>query len=171
MPSSKARWSTDGSLQFITPMDTEVTFKPVLPKVLCSTFAPCSGFPREAVSNKGVAATPTTAADRFLMNFRRSILHDNIVPPRPFQLINYILHHSIINVPTALFFLLSYFVLFEGMREALFAEIEIGYCHMDKLANLSAIERLHGFTVCCFPIYIKKASASWVRPVAIIDEE
>jgi kynurenine formamidase len=55
--------------------------------------------------------------------------------------------------------------------EAHFAGIEIGYCHMEKLANLSAIGRPHGFTVCCFPINIKKASAGWVRPVAIIDEE
>jgi kynurenine formamidase len=54
--------------------------------------------------------------------------------------------------------------------EAHFAGIEIGYCHMEKLANLSAIGKPHGFTVCCFPIKIKKASAGWVRPVAIIDE-
>ena len=55
--------------------------------------------------------------------------------------------------------------------EAHFAGIEIGYCHMEKLANLSAIGKPHGFMVCCFPIKIKKASAGWVRPVAIIDEE
>jgi kynurenine formamidase len=54
--------------------------------------------------------------------------------------------------------------------EAHFAGIEIGYCHMEKLANLSAIGRPHGFTVCCFPIKIKKASAGWVRPIAIIDD-
>jgi kynurenine formamidase len=53
--------------------------------------------------------------------------------------------------------------------EAHFSGIEIGYCHMEKLANLSAIGRPHGFTVCCFPIKIKKASAGWVRPVAIVD--
>jgi kynurenine formamidase len=55
--------------------------------------------------------------------------------------------------------------------EAHFAGIEIGYCHMEKLANLSAIRKPHGFTVCCFPIKIKKASAGWVRPVAILDGE
>jgi kynurenine formamidase len=55
--------------------------------------------------------------------------------------------------------------------EAHFAGIEIGYCHMEKLANLSAIGKPHGFTVCCFPIKIKKASAGWVRPVAILDGE
>lgn len=54
--------------------------------------------------------------------------------------------------------------------EAHFAGIEIGYCHMEKMANLSAIGRPFGFTVCCFPIKIKRASAGWVRPVAIIEE-
>lgn len=52
--------------------------------------------------------------------------------------------------------------------EAHFAGIEIGYCHMEKLTNLSSIGRPFGFTVCCFPIKIKRASAGWVRPVAII---
>ncbi len=55
--------------------------------------------------------------------------------------------------------------------EAHFAGIETGYCHMEKMANLSAIGRPHGFTVCCFPTKIKGASAGWVRPVAIIDED
>jgi kynurenine formamidase len=55
--------------------------------------------------------------------------------------------------------------------EAHFAGIEIGYCHMEKLANLSAIGKPHGFKVCCFPINIKKASAGWVRPVAIVEEK
>ncbi len=54
--------------------------------------------------------------------------------------------------------------------EAHFSGIETGYCHMEKLANLSAIGRPYGFTVCCFPIKIKRASAGWVRPVAIVDE-
>lgn len=51
-----------------------------------------------------------------------------------------------------------------------FAGIEIGYCHMEKLANLSAIGRPYGFTVSCFPVKIKRASAGWCRPVAIIDD-
>lgn len=55
--------------------------------------------------------------------------------------------------------------------EAHFAGIDIGYCHMEKMANLSAIGRSKGFTVCCFPAKIKGASAGWVRPVAIMDEE
>ncbi len=54
--------------------------------------------------------------------------------------------------------------------EAHFAGIEIGYCHMEKMANLSAIGRSSGFTVCCFPVKVKGASAGWVRPVAIVDE-
>ncbi|MCF8128860.1 MAG: cyclase family protein [Deltaproteobacteria bacterium] len=52
--------------------------------------------------------------------------------------------------------------------EAHFAGIEIGYCHMEKMANLNAIPKPFGFKVCCFPIKIKSASAGWVRPVAIV---
>jgi kynurenine formamidase len=37
-----------------------------------------------------------------------------------------------------------------------FAGIDIGYCHMEKMANLAAIGRPFGFTVCCFPIKIKR---------------
>ncbi len=55
--------------------------------------------------------------------------------------------------------------------EAHFAGIEIGYCHMEKLANLDAIGKQTGFTVCCFPVKIKGASAGWTRPVAIVDED
>ncbi|MFH1954935.1 MAG: cyclase family protein [Pseudomonadota bacterium] len=55
--------------------------------------------------------------------------------------------------------------------EAHFAGIEVGYCHMEKMANLSAIGRPHGFLVCCFPIKIKGASAGWTRPVAIVHED
>jgi kynurenine formamidase len=52
--------------------------------------------------------------------------------------------------------------------EAHFTGREVGYCHLEKLANLSSIGRLHGFTLCCFPVKIKGAGAGWVRPVAII---
>jgi kynurenine formamidase len=41
---------------------------------------------------------------------------------------------------------------------------------MEKMANLTAIGKPYGFTVCCFPIKIKGASAGWTRPVAIVDE-
>ncbi|HPL63188.1 MAG: cyclase family protein [Syntrophales bacterium] len=54
--------------------------------------------------------------------------------------------------------------------EAHFAGIETGYCHMEKMANLSAVGRPFGFKVCCFPIRVKNASAGWVRPVAIIED-
>jgi len=47
-------------------------------------------------------------------------------------------------------------------------KIEIGYCHMEKMANFTAIGKSFGFTVCCFPAKIKGASAGWVRPIAII---
>ena len=53
--------------------------------------------------------------------------------------------------------------------EAHFAGIDIGYCHMEKMANFGAIGSSHGFTVCCFPIKIRRASAGWCRPVAIIE--
>lgn len=55
--------------------------------------------------------------------------------------------------------------------EAHFAGIERGYCHMEKMANLSLIGRQKNFKVCCFPVNIKRATAGWVRPVAIIDSE
>jgi kynurenine formamidase len=54
--------------------------------------------------------------------------------------------------------------------EAHFAGIEMGYCHLEKLANLSEIGRPHGFRVCCFPVKVKGASAGWARPVAIVKE-
>ena len=46
----------------------------------------------------------------------------------------------------------------------------MGYCHVEKLANLGAIGRPHGFQVCCFPVKIKGAGAGWTRAVAIVDE-
>ena len=52
--------------------------------------------------------------------------------------------------------------------EAHFAGRDAAYCHMEKLSNLSAIGRPYGFTVSCFPVKIKGASAGWVRAVAII---
>jgi kynurenine formamidase len=46
---------------------------------------------------------------------------------------------------------------------------EIGYFQMEKLHNLEALPA-DSFTVCCFPIKIKGASAGWTRAVAFIDE-
>jgi kynurenine formamidase len=53
--------------------------------------------------------------------------------------------------------------------EAHFAGIEMGYCHMEKMANLSDVGRQHGFMLTCFPVKIKGASAGWTRPVAIVE--
>jgi kynurenine formamidase len=55
-------------------------------------------------------------------------------------------------------------IIWEGRR----ASIDIGYCHMDKLANLDQLPD-HGFIVSCFAFKIKGASAGFVRAVAILD--
>jgi kynurenine formamidase len=46
---------------------------------------------------------------------------------------------------------------------------EIGYCHLEKLHNLELLPS-SGFTVCCFPVKIRAASAGWTRAVAILDD-
>ncbi|KAF0174959.1 MAG: cyclase family protein [Alphaproteobacteria bacterium] len=43
------------------------------------------------------------------------------------------------------------------------------YFQMEKLQNLEALPST-GFTVSCFPVKIERASAGWVRAVAILDE-
>ena len=43
------------------------------------------------------------------------------------------------------------------------------YCHIEKLANLDKIPKPYGFKVAVFPIKIARASAGWVRAVAIIE--
>jgi kynurenine formamidase len=43
----------------------------------------------------------------------------------------------------------------------------IGYCHLEKLHNLEALPP-YGFTVACFPMKIRGASAGWTRAVAIL---
>ncbi|MGA8942373.1 MAG: cyclase family protein [Thermoactinomyces sp.] len=48
---------------------------------------------------------------------------------------------------------------------------EMEYCQIEKLANLEQIPVPFGFKVVCFPVKIEKASAGWVRPVAIIEED
>lgn len=55
-------------------------------------------------------------------------------------------------------------LVWEGHR----ASREISYCHLEKLHNLESIPS-HGFTVSCFPVKIRAASAGWTRAVAIID--
>jgi len=55
-------------------------------------------------------------------------------------------------------------IIWEGHK----AGMDIGYCHLEKLHNLEALPA-SGFTVSCFPVKIKQASAGWTRAVAIID--
>ena len=52
--------------------------------------------------------------------------------------------------------------------EGHYAGIEREYYQMEKLTNLDQLPP-YGFKVSCFPIKILKASAAWVRPVAIIE--
>lgn len=63
----------------------------------------------------------------------------------------------------------------KGVRGNLWAAHFVGreteYCHIEKLANLDKIPKPHGFKVVAFPIKIDRASAGWVRPVAIIEDE
>jgi kynurenine formamidase len=56
-------------------------------------------------------------------------------------------------------------IIWEGHK----AGREIGYCQMEKLHNLEALPPF-GFTICCFPVKIRAASAGWARVVAIFDE-
>jgi kynurenine formamidase len=53
--------------------------------------------------------------------------------------------------------------------EGHFASIEKGYCHIEKMTNLDQLPP-YGFTFFCFPIKIKKASAGWIRAVALLEE-
>lgn len=53
------------------------------------------------------------------------------------------------------------------IREGHFAGIDREYCHMEKLTNLEQLPP-HGFKIACFPIKIHKASAGWVRAVAML---
>lgn len=46
---------------------------------------------------------------------------------------------------------------------------DIGYCHLEKLHNLEVLPP-DGFTVSCFPMKIRAASAGWTRAVAIFDD-
>ena len=47
------------------------------------------------------------------------------------------------------------------------ASLDIGYCHIEKLANLEQLPAT-GFLVSCFPWKIKNASAGFTRAVAIL---
>ena len=56
-------------------------------------------------------------------------------------------------------------IIWEGHK----AGREIGYCHLEKLHNLESLPA-NGFSIVCFPMNIKNASAGWTRAVAMIDE-
>lgn len=43
------------------------------------------------------------------------------------------------------------------------------YCHMERMGNLGAIPKDHGFAVSCFPVRVRNAGAGWCRAVAIIE--
>lgn len=53
--------------------------------------------------------------------------------------------------------------------EAHLAGIEKEYCHLEKLTNLDQLPP-SGFKVACFPIKVKKASAGFVRAVALFED-
>jgi len=54
--------------------------------------------------------------------------------------------------------------------EGHFAGIDKGYCHIEKLTGLEQLPP-YGFTFFCFPVKVKKASAGWIRAVALLEEE
>ena len=54
-------------------------------------------------------------------------------------------------------------IIWEGHK----ASLDIGYCHIEKLANLEQLPPT-GFLVSCFPFKIKNASAGFTRAVAIL---
>jgi kynurenine formamidase len=56
-------------------------------------------------------------------------------------------------------------IIWEGHK----AGLEIGYFQIEKLHNLESLPP-DGFTVSCFPVKIKGASAGWIRAVAIFDD-
>lgn len=55
-------------------------------------------------------------------------------------------------------------LIWEGHR----AGMEIGYCHIEKLANLDQLPAT-GYMIACFPFKIEKASAGFTRAVAIFE--
>src|SRR5690606_8739319 len=49
------------------------------------------------------------------------------------------------------------------------AGMEIGYCHIEKLANLEQLAPI-GYMNSCFPFKIERASACFTRAVAIVND-
>ncbi|MES2170500.1 MAG: cyclase family protein [Actinomycetota bacterium] len=56
-------------------------------------------------------------------------------------------------------------IIWEGHK----AGMEAGYCQIEKMHSLDTLPD-HGFTIACFPVKIRAASAGWTRAVALIDE-
>ena len=56
-------------------------------------------------------------------------------------------------------------IIWEGHK----AGLDIGYCHLEKLHNLEALPPA-GFTIACFPMKIRGASAGWTRSVASFED-
>ncbi len=56
-------------------------------------------------------------------------------------------------------------IIWEGHK----ASREIGYCHLEKLANLDKLPPF-GFKIACFPVKLHRASAGWTRAVAFVDD-
>jgi len=54
--------------------------------------------------------------------------------------------------------------------EAHYVGVDREYCHMERLANLGELPPT-GFTVCAFPLKVKRGSAGPARVVALIDDE
>ncbi|MFI9386632.1 cyclase family protein [Kutzneria sp. NPDC052558] len=50
-----------------------------------------------------------------------------------------------------------------------FAGRDREFCQIERLANLDALPRAHGFTLSCFPVKIVGAGAGWARAVAVLD--
>jgi kynurenine formamidase len=53
--------------------------------------------------------------------------------------------------------------------EAHFVGVDREYCHIERLANLGSIPST-GFTVCAFPLKVKRGSAGPARVVALLDD-
>jgi kynurenine formamidase len=58
----------------------------------------------------------------------------------------------------------------DSFWEAHFLGKEKEYCHIERMANLDKLPKPFGFKVAAFPIKIEKASAGWVRAVAILED-
>ena len=58
-----------------------------------------------------------------------------------------------------------------ALRTAHIAGREREYCYIEKLTNLDKIPKPYGSNVAVFPVKIAKATAGWLRPVAIAAEE